>query len=235
MRAVPEPHENWKQALLGGRVEHAHVEQFGHWLGTVHRRSHDRLEEVRPVFEDRTFFETLRLDPYYRAAASRNPEAAAFYAELIDDTLAERRCLAHGDYSPKNVLIHSGRLVLLDFEVAHFGDPAFDLGFALTHLLSKAHHLPAYRPALLAAAGGFWRAYQEAAGAMAADPALEGRAARHALACLLARIDGRSPLEYLTPAEQARQRGWVRQLIRAPARRLLELFDSWARLLESRA
>jgi 5-methylthioribose kinase len=246
--AVPLPHQNWKERLLGGLVEHDYVRQFGGWLGEVHRRTFAQRPAVEAGFADRTHFEALRLDPYYNCAAARNPAQAGFFTELITETRATRLCLVHGDYSPKNVLLHAGKLIVLDFEVAHFGDPAFDLGFALTHLLSKAHHLPAQRDNLLEAAAIFWLSYQTAAGACpepvegglprrsprakaGVDPAVEPRAVRHTLACLLARVDGRSPLEYLTAPERERQRAMARQLIGQAPVRLPKLIESFAKLL----
>jgi 5-methylthioribose kinase len=122
--------------------------------------------------------------------------------------------LVHGDYSPKNILLHRGRLVLLDQEVIHFGDPAFDLGFSLTHFLSKAHHLRPQRAAFLEASHWFWENYKQVTGEWACEPTLEARIVRHTLACLLARVDGRSPLEYLTDLERQRQREIVLSLMR---------------------
>src|SRR6185503_2499871 len=103
--------------------------------------SRDPALGLQSIFADRTFFEALRIDPYYRAAGIRHPAAGKFYDRLIAETATVQETLVHGDFSPKNVLVREGRLILLDFEVIHFGDPAFDLGFSLTHLLSKAHHL----------------------------------------------------------------------------------------------
>jgi hypothetical protein len=207
MQAVPQPHENWKTVLLGGKICADHFQQFATLLATIHREAYGRAD-LAEVFGDRAFFESLRLEPYYGYSAQQAPAAAAFLNSLIRDTLARRITLVHGDYSPKNVLIHAGRLVLLDHEVIHFGDPAFDLGFSLTHFLSKAHHLPALRREFAAAAREYWRVYRDALGApawpgWAAD--LEPRAVRHTLACLLARVVGRSPLEYLSPAGRVRQ------------------------------
>lgn len=231
MEAVPQPHANWKTVLLAGGLDPAHARAFGTLLGTIHRRGHDRAVETRPVFADRSFFETLRLDPYYRVAAARQPAAAPFYERLIADTLAVRLTVVHGDYSPKNVLVHAGRLILLDHEVIHFGDPAFDLGFALTHLLSKAHHLAAQRGGFLEAAGAFWTSYREASGELTATPDLESRAVRHTLGCLLARVDGRSPLEYLIEPERVRQRAVVLRLIGDPPVRLPPLIAAFSAAL----
>ena len=216
MEAVPEPHENWKTMLLDGRLENDHVEQFGRLLGTVHRGGYEHREEAEPVFRDRSVFESLRLEPYYGYAAERVPEASRFLRALVDETRSRRDTLVHGDYSPKNVLVRGERLILLDHEVIHFGDAAFDLGFGLTHFLSKANHLPEKRSAFAEAARLFWSVYRDEVGILPWMEGLEQRAVRHTLGCLLARVAGRSPLEYLDEEELVHQREAVLELILNP-------------------
>ena len=215
MQAVPQPHDNWKTVLLSGVVEPSAFRDFGAMLAGIHRQSYLRREEVQSAFEDRSFFETLRLEPYYRYTTGRVPGSEQFLGTLIDDTLRLRLALVHGDFSPKNVLIHAGRLILLDHEVIHFGDPAFDLGFSLTHFVSKAHHLPALRNRFIDAAGEYWKSYVETLGDLPWAGELEPRAVRHTLACLLARVAGRSCLEYLDPEERSRQRQVVVSMLEA--------------------
>ena len=215
MGAVPQPHANWKTMLLRGELELDHIAQFARLLGTIHRAAAGRAD-VAAAFDDRAYFESLRVEPYYVYTAEQTPAAAPFYAELIAATHARRLTLVHGDYSPKNVLIHHDRLVLLDHEVIHFGDPAFDLGFALTHLLSKAHHLPLQRASFAGAARYFWHIYGETLGEASWRADLDRWAARHTLGCLLARVAGRSPLEYLDAAERAHQRAAVVALMQRP-------------------
>ncbi|MBS0630630.1 MAG: aminoglycoside phosphotransferase family protein [Verrucomicrobia bacterium] len=211
MAAVPEPHENWKAMLLARGPEHDHAAQFGRLLGWIHRRAAQQAETLRAEFGDTTFFDQLRLDAYYRAAAANVPAAADFYTRLIGETLANRVTLVHGDFSPKNVLVQGGRLVLLDHEVIHWGDPAFDVGFGCTHLVAKARHRQAQGAGFVQAAQIFWQTYaQETAGLF---PGLEARAVRHTLGCLLARAEGRSPLEYLAPAEREALRIDVMKLL----------------------
>jgi 5-methylthioribose kinase len=217
MEAVPEPHENWKEKLLAGRVERNDVAQFGRLLGEIHVRSAQRLDDLRPDFGDREFFESLRLEPYYLYTAEREPTAAPFLRQLVDETRTVTATFTHGDYSPKNVLIHEGRLKLLDFEVAHLGDPAFDIGFSLAHFLSKAHHLPAVRDGLVASVGVYWDAYRESLADAPFVDGLEERAARHACACLLARVRGRSQLEYLSDLEKDRQAEIVLRILPGPS------------------
>ena len=225
MAAVPPPHENWKAMLLTGRrLFPRHVRQFGALLGTVHRRAWEKRDDLAPLFDDRSFFESLRVEPYYAYSASQVPSAAHFLNDLIADTRATRQTLVHGDYSPKNVLVpKGGRLVLLDHEVIHWGDGAFDLGFALAHLLSKAHHLPAFRTAFADAALLFWQSYLGALGGVPWRGGVETRAARHALGCLLARVAGRSPLEYLSDQARERQRDVTTGLMGSPPATVGEL------------
>jgi aminoglycoside phosphotransferase (APT) family kinase protein len=226
MQAVPRPHENWKMMLLGGRICTDHFRQFATLLAAIHRETYGRAD-LAEIFGDRSFFESLRLEPYYGYSAQQAPAAAAFLDALIRETLACRITLVHGDYSPKNVLIYAGRLVLLDHEVIHFGDPAFDLGFSLTHFLSKAHHLPVLRREFTSAAEEYWRVYREALGAPAWAADLEPRAVRHTLACLLARTVGRSPLEYLDPAGRVRQRDAVLRIIPSAPTTIADLISEF--------
>jgi tRNA A-37 threonylcarbamoyl transferase component Bud32 len=240
MQAVPQPHDNWKTLLLAGQLAADHVIQFGRLLGTIHRQAYKRRGELAAVFEERAFFESLRLEPYYSYTASQVPAAADFLQHLIAETRACRQTLVHGDYSPKNVLVYQGRLILLDHEVIHWGDPAFDLGFSLTHLLSKVHYLLDQRDAFAAAARQYWQIYTETIGDVfqaypspvqnylgGADSDLEFRAVRHTLGCLLARVAGRSPLEYLDEASRIRQREAVLALLTNPPGRVAELVNEF--------
>jgi aminoglycoside phosphotransferase (APT) family kinase protein len=206
MEAVPEPHENWKERLLSGRLDRDLISQFGSLLANVHGRSYHLRQELFPTFEDREFFESLRLEPYYQFTGERVPEAASFLHDLIEANRTHCVTLVHGDYSPKNILVYQGRLVLLDHEVVHVGDPAFDLGFSLTHLLSKGHHLKELRSAFLTAAIGYWETYKSETGAADWFSGVESRAVNNTIACLLARTSGRSPLEYLSDEERGKQK-----------------------------
>lgn len=227
MAAAPKPHENWKSLLLAGRVEADHIAQFGHLLGTIHRAGTQRRVEFAQVFNDRSYFESLRLEPYYLYTARQVPEAAGFLKDLVTETRLRLLTLVHGDYSPKNILIAGGKVILLDHEVIHFGDPAFDLGFSLTHLLAKGHHLPSHRTAFAAAAGEYWRAYRTALGEVRWGSDLEDFAIRHTLGCLLARVAGRSPLEYLSPAEKAWQQASVLAMMQDPPTTIDELIEAF--------
>jgi 5-methylthioribose kinase len=235
MEAIPEEHENWKSVLLSGRIISNHFEQFGLLLGTIHRQSSDASAEARKAFADTTYFENLRLEPYYLYTAGKTAEAATFLTTLARETLRRKDSLVHGDFSPKNTLIYQSRLILLDYEVVHFGDPAFDVGFALTHFLSKAHHLPKERDRLASAAELFWQVYYEEIMQLHWARTQEGRVVRHTLGCLLARVAGKSPLEYLTSEEVARQQEVVLALIGEPPTRVPDLIAEFIHKIETYA
>ena len=220
MQAVPSPHINWKQALMEGMFDERLFDQAGSLLRAIHTQGAELEDAARREFADRTFFHSLRVEPYYLYTASILPDAAGFLHALAAgmDTFAET--IVHGDFSPKNMLIHKERLVLLDHEVAHLGDPAFDLGFFLAHVLSKAHHFPERRDRFLDAALRFWRVYEDTRG-------LESRAVRHTLGCLLARVAGRSPLEYLSSAERQHQQSAVLSLLGTPPETMAALAEQF--------
>lgn len=227
MEAVPQPHENWKTLLMRGDVQADHVKQFSVLLATIHQCSTQNAKHLSVAFADRTYFETLRLEPYYLYSATRVPVAASFIQRLCEETRQRQLALVHGDYSPKNILIRHNQLVLLDHEVVHWGDPAFDLGFALTHFLSKAHYLKLHQKKFVAEADLFWLNYQKTLGENTFGVDFEQYVVRHTLACLLARVAGRSPLEYLNEHMRGVQQDVVCSLIEkqpVDVSQLIELF-----------
>ena len=105
------------------------------------------------------------------------------------------RTLTLGDFCPKNSFVYGDRMLALDFEVAHWGDPGFDVAFCLNHLLLKALRFREWSPSYVAAARGFWSSYAVVAPGV---DETELAAARELGVLMLARIDGKSPVEYIT-------------------------------------
>ena len=158
----------------------------------------------------------MRVDPYLRVTAERRPVLAQAIDRHTERMLSVRDCLVHGDYSPKNLLVDSSQpqdVVLLDHEVCHWGDPTFDTAFCLTHLHLKACTFPRRAGDFLDLAHAFWTAYLEAA--RPEDPVRFERDTVGLLGCVLAaRVDGKSPAEYLTTDD-------LRQQVRQLAERIL--------------
>jgi 5-methylthioribose kinase len=219
MTCAPDDAVTWKSLLMEGQVDPEIADRLGTILGTIHddARTHTAL---RGTLADTSLFEELRVDPYYRTVARRHPDLAPHIEALIAamDRPDEERTLVLGDFSPKNILVHTGGLVLLDFECAHAGDPAFDLGFFLTHLVLKEIRVIAAgdgdSPRYLGLTRGFWDAYLERRD-LGPDVAAEliRRTSRHTAACCLARVDGKSPVEYLDERGRALARSFARRAI----------------------
>ena len=225
MAAVPEPHVNWKQDLLKGHVDKTVVGQFAKCLGAIHSTFDVDQYPDDGIIQGLDFFESLRLEPYYLFTGTQVPEASDFLHQLVAQTRTIKVALVHGDYSPKNVLVKDGNMVLLDHEVIHLGDPAFDVGFSMTHLLSKAHHLPDFRRDFREAALLYWGEYNACISQTSWYQYFEQRAVKHTLGCLMARVTGRSPLEYLSKNAREKQLNVVKGLMQHPPASMPELID----------
>ena len=222
MTAAPAGSTTWKEALLEGQVDMGVARQAGKLLALMITTSqHD--PSFRKAFAERAVFDQLRVDPYYRTTAARHPDVSPLVRKLIDDSWQIRSAIVHGDFSPKNMLVQNSRIFLIDFEVVHWGDPAFDAGFLLNHLFLKVFHQPQYARAYLSAAGDFWA---ELAAGTAGAPLVdfEKMTVRHLGALMLARIDGKSPVEYIRDeATKQRVRGFAKRLLLEEPRALREL------------
>jgi hypothetical protein len=217
--AAPRPNRVWKQDLLEGKSDPLIATACGHLLGTLHAGSWQDAR-IADVLGDRDLFLQLRVDPYYRTLAKVRPESQAAIESLIASLQDHPRALVHADFSPKNMLLfEAGRLeglMLVDFETGHYGDPAFDVGFFLSHLVLKAcHHLPDHAR-YLALTREFQKTYDSRMTSRigAAELAsLWARGIQNFAGCAWARLDGKSPVEYLHDESR-------RELIRALCRQV---------------
>jgi aminoglycoside phosphotransferase (APT) family kinase protein len=210
IEAAPADWRVWKDDLLRGEVDPTVADRLGRLLAAWHGGTRGMGREL----DEWESFEQLRIDPYYRAVARRHPALAEPIIGYADAMVERRTCLVHGDFSPKNVLVGGSDLWVIDFEVAHYGDPAFDIAFLLSHLVLKAVASPSSEDALLACAESFDAAYRTAAGPLevARPEYIFGQ-----LGCLmLARVDGKSPVEYLDDAQRSRARLLAFSLITSP-------------------
>jgi 5-methylthioribose kinase len=202
MSHAPPDAQVWKEQLLAGEVDWGLGERTGSVLGRMHEAT-ARNPALVDTFRDATVFVQLRVDPFYCRIQERRPEVAAAVAPLIERMASTREALCHGDYSPKNILVRAGGFTLVDYETAHCGDPTMDLGFFLSHLLLKAVKRHAERGRYFDLTRAFWRGYAAEVSWRPVDELVE-RGIGHCAACLLARIDGTSPVDYL-PEEPKRE------------------------------
>lgn len=212
MRCAEDESQTWKDHLMRGEVDGVVASAAGLLLARIHSASLGSAD-LATEFGDRSFFRELRVDPYLRQVAVRHPDLDADLTELISDLDEPGSCLVHGDYSPKNLLVQPTRgLLLVDHEVAHWGQPAFDVAFVVSHLCLKAVRFRARSLSYLKAASALVEAYRAASPlAAAATGAFCGRLLG---GLMLARVDGKSPVEYLTDPHD-------RELVRVLAREAL--------------
>jgi len=199
MTAAPRNHRTWKADLMAGSADLQVARVCGRLLGSLHAGSW-RDPQLALEFADCQLFDELRIDPYYRTVARTVPSSAPAFDRAIKSLAAKPCALVHADFSPKNILLFSGGLMLVDYETGHFGDPAFDLGFFFSHLFLKAYHHAPHAAPFVAVADEYWHAYQAAVEPRipAADwHALADRWTQHLGACIWARLDGKSQVEYL--------------------------------------
>ena len=223
---APEDHPLWKARLLAGIVDVDFAAAVGRDLAIIHSRSADDPNIAAAFANDETF-EAIRIEPYLRATGRAHPELAARFDELASTTLTTKRALVHGDISPKNILQAPAGPVFLDAECAWFGDPAFDLAFCLNHLLLKGAREGADRTRYIAAFSALASAYLAGVDWESGD-SLEARAAALLPALFLARVDGKSPVEYLTrESERAAVRQCAEPLVANPPPRLKDVADAW--------
>ncbi|MEJ7685693.1 MAG: aminoglycoside phosphotransferase family protein [Variovorax sp.] len=216
----------WKEQLLAGAASAETASAVGRLLVAIHSATADSASMAEQFANDSSFY-ALRLEPYFVEAARRHPECAEDLLRLVDTTANTKRALVHGDVSPKNILVGPQGPLFLDAECAWYGDPAFDLAFCLNHLLLKS----VWRPDI---ASDYLRCFDVLASSylneVSWEPAneLASRAAALLAGLLLARIDGKSPVEYITSeADRDRVRRVAVPMLRARVDSLSEIVHQW--------
>jgi aminoglycoside phosphotransferase (APT) family kinase protein len=225
----PDRFTTWKSKLAGGDIDADEAARVGDVLGRIHAATADR-DDIAARFSTDDIFYDIRLEPYLVATARAHPQLAPTLQALVETTRNTRRTLVHGDFSPKNILCGTADRagpVIVDAECAWFGDPAFDLAFVLNHLLLKGAWRPPWKRRYHDAFRALVNAYLAHVSWEDADR-LEARAAALLPALMLARIDGKSPVEYITePAIKEWVRTFARALLKRPSPRLADIAARW--------
>jgi aminoglycoside phosphotransferase (APT) family kinase protein len=199
MEAAPVQAEMWKQQLMRGTINFRSGSNVARALATVHNAT-NKDAAVRERFKEVELFIQLRIDPYWNKIAERHPQLAKQINDEIERNLSTKLALVHGDYSPKNILVTPERLYILDFECAHFGDPAYDVGFITNQLMLKAVKNKAWAAAYLNLMTAMVNEYFGIIDFIDRGT-LEANTVRTLAFLFLARVDGKSPAEYITSDE----------------------------------
>ena len=223
---APTHHRLWKEQLRQGLAEITTAQAVGRMLVGIHRYSAAHVELARQFDTDRIFFD-IRLEPYLIATALKHADLAPALHALVAQTQTHKHALVHGDVSPKNILVGASGPMLLDAECAWWGDPAFDLAFCLNHLLLKCLWTPRAIAGLLGSFAALTEAYLEQVD-WEPRAAVERRAAALLPGLFLARVDGKSPVEYLTSeAQRNKVRRTARALLLRPVSQLVDVHAAW--------
>ena len=218
----------WKSELRAGIADAAFAADLGRKLAAIHNAT-ARRADIAAAFATDANFHAIRLEPYLLAAARAHASVAGPLEAIAARTARTRIALVHGDVSPKNILVGPRGPIFLDAECAWYGDPAFDLAFCLNHLLLKGVWLPEARDAFLACFDALAGEYLQSADWEHAA-ALEQRTATLLPGLLLARVDGKSPAEYLTSAADREEvRAFALRFLASPPSSLLTLRKAWQR------
>ena len=228
----PASHPLWKNQLRDGHADPGFAARVAETLVRIHTAS-AADPAVANAFPTDTIFYDIRLEPYLNASARAHPDLASRLNALVNTTQSNKCALVHGDVSPKNILAGPIGPVFLDAECAWWGDPAFDLAFCLNHLLLKCLWTPAARDGFLTCFDAMVTAYR-AGVAWESPDAVEARAAHLLPGLFLARVDGKSPVEYITAeADKDRVRRAARALLIDPPTRLAAIRAAWMKELNT--
>jgi aminoglycoside phosphotransferase (APT) family kinase protein len=224
----PEEYPLWKAQLRDGEINAEFAAAVGKALAAIHAASAGSDKVAKRFATDHIFF-PIRLEAYLLAAAEKHPECAVQLRALVEVTGNTKRALVHGDISPKNILHGAQGPVFLDAECAWYGDPAFDIAFCLNHMLLKCLWRPQHTAAYLACFDALAAAYLDG---VTWEPRaqIEERAARLLPGLFLARVDGKSPVEYVTEETQKQKvRHVAVPLLQSPPQQLAQVRNAWAR------
>ena len=219
---------NWQQQLSEGCVSLATSARAGELLALLHARS-SHHPDLALRFGNREYFEALRIDPFFVRSMSKNPQAREAIERVVRILRAPGTALVHGDYSPKNLLACESQVVILDWEVVHWGDPRFDIAFCISHLLLTGLRRGLSPHPFRAASLAFFESYARHGQVSAADTELGAL-----IGCLLlARVDGDSPVPYLGELNIDELRAAALDLIMRPLRSLPEVILDFSRTRRS--
>ena len=214
--ALPEDWRMWKEDLLKGLLNFSSSAKVIDALSTVHN-SCAGDKEVKKIFENKEIFYQLRVSPYIEFVVGKHPELSRFSEEVNGFLMDESITLVHGDFSPKNIMTDGEAVSVLDHEVAHYGHPAFDLAFFSTHFVLKAVKNKAWAAAYLVMLSSMLDRYFKNVTFMDRGK-LESDYVKTWAFIILARVDGKSPAEYIVE-------DFDKELVRKIAFRIFEAED----------
>ena len=208
LERVPVGSTVWKSDLLAGVINPDIGAKLGKTLATWHNFG-EKNPEAKIKFMEDSLFEQLRIDPFYRFVAAKNPQLEVAIRKLINELEGDKTTIVHGDFSPKNIMASmNDDIYILDFEVTHVGNPVFDLAFLIAHLVCKFFRAEDRLQAKLLAntANIFIKEYEKLR-------VISPSVAKHAALIALARVEGKSPVNYLNDGAKEKLQRHTKKLL----------------------
>lgn len=230
MEMIEGDFSNWKKELMEGKINVEYAREAGRILGLIHNTSFNK-EEVASQFDTLQNFHELRIDPYLLSTAKKHPQLLSYFSEEALRLSNTKKCLVHGDFSPKNIMVSPHRIVVLDCEVAWYGDPVFDIAFLINHFMLKALLLPEKSQQMIQLIEQFFQDYLSHATFISKET-LEKQTVQLLLLLMLARVDGKSPVEYLEEDQKDVIRNFVYKSLPKGIEALDVLSDLWVNSIQ---
>lgn len=211
--AAPASCRTWKSDLMSGLLDFEVATKVIQTLAIVHNKCAGD-KEIEQGFADKSVFYNLRINPYIEFILHKHQDLTAYAKPVIDELMDSKITLVHGDYSPKNIILNERKVIVTDFEVAHYGHPCFDIGFLSNHLILKSIHMSSFGDAFLAMLRYVLKIYFDQINYIAKDQ-LESNFLKVLPLLMIARVDGKSPVEYIVKPE-------VKELVRSIAYEIIK-------------
>ncbi len=190
----------WKELLLKGEVNFKIAKKVGAILANIHNNTAYNAE-LQKRFKDNSVFIIGRITTGYLEVARQFLSVKDLILKIANRCLNTKRALVTADITPKNILVDNDNIMMIDHEGAHYGDPSFDLGIFIAHILLKSVYNIKIKKKYYKLIKIFWKSYLK--GITVWDSSqMEKNVIENTIVMISARLFGKLPVEYLTGQEK---------------------------------
>ena len=221
----------WKKKLLEKSVSLKDGKRIGKLLSLVHKSFYKKKQYEKIFLNDKTFYD-IRIEPYLRFTSKFYPEFYESYKKTINFLTKNKSTVIHGDFSPKNILLGKNFPVILDAETACWGNPAFDIAFFNNHIILKSIFNRKVFKSYLNLSNHFLKTYLANFSVVNNSNFISKFITLQAL-LILARVDGKSPVEYFKKQHKAIARSLAKNLLLNKSKNLNNFYKEWEKVVKT--
>ena len=221
----------WKKNLLNKSISLKDAKRIGRLLGKIHKYYYQKERYKKIFLNDKTFY-SIRIEPYLVFTSKFYPELSSCYKSSINFLKKNQTTVIHGDFSPKNILIGKSFPIILDAETACWGNPIFDLAFLNNHLILKSILNKDIYKGYVSLSKSFLKTYLATFPTINNDNYIREFVKLQAL-LLLARVDGKSPVEYFLKNHKVMTRKLAKKIIFGETYNLNNFYTIWENVIRS--